>query len=336
MKKFTLASLVLAASLLLPLPSAGQEDTVRVSFIGRLANFEGPAPGMWARIAVDGERKESLVLSIGHDLRFYNLAGMETFRFGDNLNVYSTTDIDLGEDGNIYLVYPREEEYKILRLDYKGEPLASIALRDFPEDFLPFTPRMILYRGGMLYLADPASLDIAVTDIEGFFQRGYHLKPEVKKFKEKELRTSSGEKDAELLKLRREMEEEIFGFHVDRDDAIFITVPTLFTVFKFAADGTVETFGTAGGAPGKFGVISGIHTDEKGNIYVADRLRCKVLIFDSEFTFQTEFGFRGYAPEGLIAPDDVVVDDTNGLIYVSQAANRGVNVYRLTEKSAPH
>jgi DNA-binding beta-propeller fold protein YncE len=54
-----------------------------------------------------------------------------------------------------------------------------------------------------------------------------------------------------------------------------------------------------------------------------------VLIFDQKFNFRTEFGYRGTSPGSLIVPDDVVVDDTNGLIYVAQAGMRGVNVYRI-------
>jgi len=54
-----------------------------------------------------------------------------------------------------------------------------------------------------------------------------------------------------------------------------------------------------------------------------------VLIFDSEFNFLTEFGLRGFRPGSLVVPDDVVVDDVNGFIYVAQAANRGVSVFRL-------
>ncbi len=91
-------------------------------------------------------------------------------------------------------------------------------------------------------------------------------------------------------------------------------------------------FGKAGGARGKFNVIAGITTDRKGNIYIADRLKSVVLIFDSSFNFQTEFGFRGLQGSSLVVPDDVAIDNEKGLLYVGQAANRGVSVFRIIEE----
>jgi len=56
-------------------------------------------------------------------------------------------------------------------------------------------------------------------------------------------------------------------------------------------------------------------SDDEGYIYVADKLRCVVIIFDKEFRFQNEFGHRSLRPGGLIAPNDLEVD-TQGRIYV--------------------
>ena len=328
MKKYFLTYGTLVASLLSLLITGGQASAMRVSFMGSLANFDGNIPTIWSRIAVDKEMKEVITYNPRNvDMRIFNNAGMETFRFGDNLNLYGVTDIDLGEDGDIYLVYPGAEEHKILRLDYKGEPLASIDLKNFPADFLTFRPNLIQYMDGMLYLADPASLDVVVTDAEGYFQKGYHLAPEVMKIKEEQLKAEGEENSKDTG-----ISDEIFGFCADRDGNFFFTVPTLFVAFKYnTADGDVQIFGESGSAPGKFGVISGITTDRKGNIYIADRLRSVVMIFDSELNFQNEFGYRGLRPGSMIVPDDVVVDDVNGLIYVAQAALRGVSVYRMID-----
>jgi DNA-binding beta-propeller fold protein YncE len=87
-------------------------------------------------------------------------------------------------------------------------------------------------------------------------------------------------------------------------------------------------FGRSGSGPGKFGVVSGIAADELGNIYVADRLRSVVMIFDQNLIFQAEFGYRGGRQEDMLVPDDLVVDQQGDRIFVSQAANKGVGVYR--------
>ena len=58
----------------------------------------------------------------------------------------------------------------------------------------------------------------------------------------------------------------------------------------------MTSFGRPGSAAGRFGVIAGITFDSRGNIFVADRLKCVVMAFDKNFTFLAEFGYRG--PEG--------------------------------------
>lgn len=307
--------------------AAAPAHGMRVVFKNRLANFEGIIPSLWCRITVDMKHTEVFTLDQRErSVRIFNEYGMEIFSFGDDVELSGATDIDLGEDGEIWVVYPRGEEYKILRLDYKGEPLEAIALRDFPDDFQSFTPTFVQYRDGLLYLADGTSMDAAVIDTDGVFQKGYHLKAEMQKMKE-EFKGKPGEEefdDPERFKF-----VDMFGFHVDREGNIFFTVPVLFAVFKLPVDGGITFFGRAGGAKGKFGVIGGVTTDREGNIYVTDRLRSVVLIFDSAFNFLTEFGLRGFRPGSLVVPDDVVVDDEKGLIYVAQAANRGVSVFRI-------
>jgi hypothetical protein len=74
--------------------------------------------------------------------------------------------------------------------------------------------------------------------------------------------------------------------------------------------------------------VGGIVADERGNYYVADRLRCVVLIFDKDFRFQKEFGYRGANPENLIGPRNLVLD-TGGRLYVSQLRSRGVSVFKI-------
>jgi hypothetical protein len=64
---------------------------------------------------------------------------------------------------------------------------------------------------------------------------------------------------------------------------------------------------------------------------VSDRLRSVVLVFDRDLMFQTEFGYRGNQPSNLIVPDDLAVD-SRGNVYVGQAANRGVSVFKVVHQ----
>jgi hypothetical protein len=313
--------------------SAGRAEAIKVTFMGRLASFDGIMPSLWSKIAVDKERAEVFTLNPRQrDVRIFNETGMEIFGFGDNIELAGASDIELGEDGNIYLVYPRGEEHKLLRLDYKGEPLASIDLKDVPEEFLPFSPSRLQYLDGRLYLADTGTMNIIVTDIEGHFQEGYNGREALMALED----AFAGHAGEEVFKDPKRFEYlDMSGFCVDQDGNMYFTVSVLFSAFKLSPDGGLQMFGRAGSAPGKFGVVAGITTDGRGNIYVTDRLRSVVLIFDAQFNFLTEFGYRGLGPGNLIVPDDVIVDDVNGRIYVAQAAGRGVSVYRLTTEDRP-
>ena len=229
----------------------------------------------------------------------------------------------------MYVIFPQAPEDKLLRLDYKGDPLAFVSLKNIPEEFLPFEPQHLQYLDGKLYLADLIDMNFIITDTEGNFQKGYSIKKKLLQIQEQFLNRPGEEvfRDQEKLKFL-----EIAGFCVDLDGNIYFTISDLFSAFKLSADGsTLGSFGISGSSPGKFGVVAGITTDKNGTIYITDRLRSVVLIFAPSFEFISEFGYRGLQPGRLIVPNDIVVDDENGYIYVAQAANRGVSVYKIIE-----
>ena len=305
--------------------SPGQAYAIRGIFLYRLADFQGIAPSMWARVAVDEERTESYTLD-NHTRRIhiYNEQGMDIFTFGENVDLFAATDIDIGKDGDIYVLFPLNTVQPVLRLDYKGDPLNTIKLQNLPADFKNFQPNFLQYMDDKLYLADSEKMDVVVIDLDGQFQLGYHLSDYILEVRDK-FKNRAGDKDIQLSF------EDItfFGFWADHEGNIFFTVPVLFSVFKLSPDGDIQLFGKAGGGKGKFGVVSGITTDNRGHIYVTDRLKSVVLMFNSRFEYLTEFGFRGGHAGNLIVPNDLVVDNKKGLLYVAQSANRGVSVFRI-------
>jgi DNA-binding beta-propeller fold protein YncE len=119
------------------------------------------------------------------------------------------------------------------------------------------------------------------------------------------------------------------GFSVDREGNILFTVPTLFKACILSPDGKLNWFGKSGSASGRFNIVAGIVRDSKGNYLVVDKLKCAVMIFDQNFKFISQFSERGYKPGYLIAPDDIAIDNGNR-IYVTQAARKGVSVFKLT------
>jgi hypothetical protein len=52
------------------------------------------------------------------------------------------------------------------------------------------------------------------------------------------------------------------------------------------------------------------------------------MIFDKDFNFIREFGYRGGSPQNLIVPNDIAVDGRDR-VYVAQGRRRGVSVFAL-------
>ncbi len=330
------------------MPAAAE---VKAVFQYPLANFSGPVPSLLASLTVDQERNEIYVLDPhGSDIRIFNESGMEVYNFGEDGPLSNAVDLAIGRDGEIFVLPRGSEASAILRCNYRGELLAEITLQNIPTEFSErLRPGKLVYREGLLYLADPSAMLIIVVNDEGVFQAGYDLKTimtakikssfaaqrraitedAMKKEEMKKLELSN--LAAEEQKQLKDMGEiDLSGFGIDGQGRMLFTVPSIFTAGRLSPQGELAMFGQPGSGPGKFGVVSGISADGHDNIYVADKLRCVVMIFDTNFQFLTEFGERGYKPQNLIVPNDLVLD-TQGKVYVSQAANRGVNVYKIIE-----
>jgi DNA-binding beta-propeller fold protein YncE len=322
---------IFSFALLLLVPFHLASAGVTASFRYALSNFSGPVRSQWAKLAVDPERNEIYALhQRKNDIRIFDEHGMELFVFGEGFA--SAADITVGDDGNIFVLSTGYETSTVHLLNYRGEPVSEIALKDVPPAFSEFTADRLAYSRGSLYLVDSNSLMVVVVDEDGLFERGYDLKPVLKPFLPRE---DDGDRKLANFdwKKKRLDDIDLKGFTVDDQQNMFFTVPVLFSAFRMSAGGEVTPFGRAGSGPGKFGVAAGIATDDEGYVYVSDRLRCVVLIFDPELRFQTEFGHRGDGTSNLIVPDDLAID-RNGNVYVGQAANRGVSVFRVAHEKA--
>jgi hypothetical protein len=259
------------------------------------------------RVTVDQATDEAYVI-YQNIVHIFNASGMEVFSFGDDLDLGQVIDAAVDTNGDILLLSYKDLHSIVTRCNYRGIPKAQIEFTKFPEGQGLDANRMVL-RNGLLYFANLAALRVTITNISGEFQSQVDfmslLQPED----------------------RRDGVEAI-GFTVDQSGSIFLTMPTLFRVFKRTADGTLTSFGKPGSGPGQFGVLSGIATDTHGNVLVADKLKCVVMLFDKAFNFITEFGYRGPNADNLIVPDDLAVDRRDR-VYVAQYRQRGVSVFSL-------
>ena len=291
---------------------------VQGKYLYNLSNFTGTIRYEWVRVFFDRVNNEIYVSNRSdRSVRIFNENGMEVYSFGDDEALGAVVDGQIEKDGKILLLCYKTDEsgskYSIIRCNFRGEPKAEIDFKNIPDNFSDMGPMRMVLRGESLYLADLNKMKIVITDTNGVFKEGYDI--------------------VSLLELKEQQRAEsgLGGFSVDKEGNMFFTVPTLFRAYKLSPDSKMVDFGRKGSGPGKFSVISGIVSDDEGYIYVADKLRCVVMIFDKEFRFQNEFGYRSLRPGGLIAPSDLEVD-AKGRLYVTQMRKRGISVYKISYK----
>jgi DNA-binding beta-propeller fold protein YncE len=286
---------------------------VETSFLYQLSSFGGPITYNWANISVDAERNEIYVVDKKEaNITVFNDQGMQVYHFGDDRSLGAAVDAALDKDGNILVLSRNRSNASIIKCNFRGAPIEQLALKDFPPDFSFFSPDRIIYQQELLYLLDSSGLRVAVTDANGLFQNGYDLGTLVG--------IEENKKDG----------TDIDGFSVDFEGNMLFTIPVKFAAFVLSPDGQYIKFGRPGGAPGKFNNVGGIVTDDQGYYYVADKLKSAILIFDKDFRFQLEFGYRGSRPENLNAPRNLALD-SNGRLYVSQLG-KGISVFQITYK----
>ena len=286
---------------------------IETSFLYHLSGFGGPIPYNWPSISVDTERNEIYVVDTKEtNITVFNEQGMEIYHFGDDGSLGPAVDTTLDKDGNILVLSRNGSTASIIKCNFRGEPIVQLALKDFPPDFNPFSPDRIIYRQELLYLLDSGGLKVAVTDLNGLFQNGYDL--------------------GTLVGIEEDKRDgtDIDGFSIDSEGNMLFTIPVKFAAFVLSPEGQYVQFGRPGGAPGKFNNVGGIVADDQGYYYVADKLKSAILIFDQDFRFQLEFGYRGSRPENLNAPRNLALD-SHGRLYVSQLG-KAISVFQITYK----
>jgi DNA-binding beta-propeller fold protein YncE len=211
------------------------------------------------------------------------------------------------EDGTLLALAQREGKLRLLRCSFRGELLDEVVPRNLPAN-MAFAPSAMRYVNGKIYLLDTAGMRIVVLDVTGEHLTSYDV--------------------AEKLEVSEKREQlGIRGFDVDRDGNILFTIQPLFKAYMMTPEGEVRAFGQRGSSPGKFNVVSGITRDDAGYYYVADILKSAVLVFDPEYRFVREFGYRGRKPGSLAAPVEIVTGD--GKLFVSNRGRKGVSVFRV-------
>lgn len=283
---------------------------INAEYLFNLSDFDGTIPYSGARTFTDDARAETYVVATG-GVDIYNGSGMQVYHFDYDRELGGVFDAAVDEKGDILLLTYHQGAYRIVHCNYRGEPVSSVDLRYLPADFEGFVPNRMAYHDGLIYLANQAEMRAVVIDTAGSFTRGYDF--------------------AIMLTLsdQERADAGIGGFSVDNKGNMLFTIGALGRAYRCSLDGTMREFGKRGSGPGKFGVPYGIAADKDGNLLITDKLRCVILIFNSDLNFVKEFGVRGLRPGNLIVPNEIAVDTVANRAYVSQMRRRGVNIYQL-------
>jgi len=309
--------LVILLALLVPMAfTSSAMAMVKGTYLYNLSNFTGTISFSWPRVFIDQERNEVYVV-YQNFIRVFNETGMEVYGFGDELDLGAIVDLTLDRDGNILLLSHKWSrtadtvDYEITRCNYRGEPISKIEVKNLSSGYSKFLPNRMIYKEGNLYLASLISMVVLVTDEGGVFKEVYDILP--------------------LLQLEEKEKQDAMmeGLTIDKEGNFLFTLPPLFRAYKISPDRKVTYFGKPGGSPGRFNIVAGIVTDNKGNILVVDKLKCAVMVYDKNFNFLNQFGSRGWRPGFLIAPEDIAIDNQDR-IYVTQSGKKGISVFKIT------
>jgi DNA-binding beta-propeller fold protein YncE len=310
-----LASMVAASAM----PAAAMPASAKVlqsRYLFSLADVNGMIRSSWVSLAVDRQSRELFVADSGDGtVRVYRDNGMEVQCIGGDDKIGNVFGVAVKEDGDLFVLARKDERTVIVHTDFRGQLIAPLALQGVPDGFAEgFKATGIRYADGKLYIVDHGGLKVLVTDADGRYAASYDLQKLIK-FEEKE-------RDAVAMR----------GFNVDAAGDLLFTVSSLFRAYVVTPAGEVKSFGVKGSSPGKFNIVGGIAADESGYLYVTDLLRAVVMVFDPQYEFVGEFGYRGWSAGKLISPLELAV--SNGELFVAQSGRRGVSAYRVAVRAS--
>ncbi len=308
-----IALLVLAAAL--AAPGGVRAQPVDVSFLYKLSATTGVIPFHGMSVDYDPQTGEVIVVG-GNRVHIFNPAGMETFSFGEDESLGSIVGAAPTFEGDyVLLSLVGDEAPGVIVANFRGEFKRRIEPKGIPAE-VPQTFRAtgIGWAKDRIYLVDQGGMRLVVLDMEGKFVAFHDL--------------------GKLCDVANQRADNgVKGFRVAPSGDFLFTVQPLFKAYVLKPSGELLAFGQRGSAPGKLNVITGIATDENGYYYVADILKSAVIVFDKEFRYVKEFGYRTNKPGALFAPVDLVAG--GGKLWVSQFAKKGVSVFAVKPLGGP-
>jgi hypothetical protein len=272
---------------------------VRSAFAFKLADSGGALPLSWASLTWDGSANELYVVDSSNGaIDIFNANGMSIYSFGNDAELGTPLGIAPLANGDMIFLGARNDGWAVSRTDFRGELKSRVEVTP-PKDWAGFSPAALRVANEHIYLADLNAMRVLVVKLDGAVESALDLRA--------------------ILKVpKKNFEEGLRGFNVDRQGNILGTSSGLFLAFRATPEGKATSFGGRGSQPGKFNIVAGIASDEQGNIWLTDALRCVVMVYDPQLKFIDEFGFHDFDDDdGLVGPNDVAV--AGGRVFVSQS-----------------
>lgn len=275
-----------------------------------LSDTTGPIRENPGDVCYDRRSSEIFVVGFGV-VRVFNRTGMETYSFRPDPALGSPMSAVPLDSGDLLILSRRSAATGLARCNFRGESCEDFPLHGVPDEWTDaFRPGALRKAGDRIYAVDMNGMRAVAMDALGSVHASYDLAREIDRERER----------ADL---------GLSGFDVAADGTLLFTVAPLFKAYALSPGGTLRSWGTPGGAPGKFNIVKGVVADDRGRFYVLDALKSAVIAFDQDLRFVGEFGYRGNRPGNLTWPSSIAFGDER--IFVAQNGGKGIAVFRIHE-----
>lgn len=303
------ASLMLAALLAAgTLPVAAEKATVLRPLAAATRHLE---EGFLARpkgLAYDAGADEVWVADTSNNLvGAFNPEGTPLFATNGGGTIVEPSRIAVAPDGGLWVL--GIDSTRIVRLDWRGNPLPTPVLEGLPEE--PVLGAIEFDEQGNLYVGENVEGRIHVFDtgLRPRFRFG-----------------SRGTEEGQFSSIADIAVTEKWIAVVDA-----IAKP----VQLFNRRGEFErAWGDHALGAENFSLPQGIAIDDEEHVIVVDALRHEIKLFDIKGRFLGRFGGRGFGPGQVRFPSDVAVDPS-GRLYVAERGNARIQVFAIEEIDVP-